>query len=122
VEIEGGKRVFVTGASRDTDEGKLDYEGFLSSLVIQRFARYMHENRKMKDGSYRDSDNWQKGMPLDAYMKSMWRHFMEVWAIHRDIGVNGDLDALREDQERALCALLFNVQGYLHELLVKREY
>lgn len=122
MEIEGGKRVFVTGASRDTDEGKLDYEGFLSSLVIQRFARYMHENRKMKDGSYRDSDNWQKGMPLDAYMKSMWRHFMEVWAIHRDIGVNGDLDALREDQERALCALLFNVQGYLHELLVKREY
>ena len=103
-------RTFETGASRDSEEGKLDYEGFLSPLVLKRFAEYMHANRQMKDGSLRDSDNWQKGIPLDAYMKSMWRHFMDVWTAHR---VGDDADTIEE----ALCAILFNAQGYLHELL-----
>ena len=106
------KRVFDSGAMRDTDEGKLDYEGFLSPAVLHRFAEYMHKNRFMEDGTVRDSDNWQKGIPKDAYMKSMWRHFMDVWMLHR--GVFGG-DAIEMDE--ALCALLFNVQGYLHECL-----
>lgn len=100
-------RTFDTGATRDTDAGKLDYEGFLSPRVLRRFAEYMHENRVMSDGSLRDSDNWQKGIPLDAYMKSAFRHFFEWWEGHREGDVNPD----------ALCALLFNVQGYLHEML-----
>jgi hypothetical protein len=70
-----GVRTFSTGATRDTDEGKLDFEGFLSPTVLKAFAEYMHEKRKMPDGSLRDSDNWQRGIPVDAYMKSMWRHF-----------------------------------------------
>jgi hypothetical protein len=107
-------RVFDTGASRDTDENKLDFEGFLSPLVLQRFAEFMHENRHMKDGSTRDSDNWQKGIPLNAYMKSGWRHFMDWWSDHR----NHDSS---ENIEVALCALLFNVQGYLHEILKEGE-
>ncbi len=101
-------RVFETGAMRDVDEAKFDYEGFLSPVVLERFAEYMHANRRMADGSFRTSDNWQKGIPLDAYMKSMWRHFMDLWTAHR---------GGRADKEEALCALLFNVQGYLHETL-----
>lgn len=100
-------RTFDTGATRDTDADKFDYEGFLSPGVLRRFAEYMHKNRIQVDGSLRDSDNWQKGIPQDAYMKSAWRHFMEWWAAHR----NGFTD------EEALCALLFNVMGYLHEAL-----
>jgi hypothetical protein len=103
----GDVRVFSTGATRDVDEGKLDFEGFLSPLALERFARYMHKNRIQSDGSLRASDNWQKGIPIDAYMKSMFRHFMEVWSIHR-----GHSDG---NMQEALCALLFNVQGYLHE-------
>ena len=107
-------REFDTGATRDDDESKLDFEGFLSPLVIERYAEYMHKHRIQADGKLRDSDNWQKGIPLDAYMKSMWRHFFDVWKEHRGY-------ESREGREEALCALLFNVQGYLFETL-KEKY
>lgn len=102
-------REFSTGATRDTDTGKPDYEGFLSPLVIERFGEYMHGHRRQADGKLRDSDNWQKGIPIDAYMKSAWRHFFDVWKAHRGLPA----PPLAE----SLCALLFNVQGYLHEHL-----
>jgi len=100
-------RQFETGATRDTEEGKLDYEGFLSPFVLRRFAEYMHKHRVQADGSLRASDNWQKGIPVDAYMKSLCRHFMEVWL---------EYDQGRIDAE-SLCAMFFNVQGLLHESL-----
>jgi hypothetical protein len=106
-------RTFDTGATRDSDENKLDYEGFLSPAVIQRYAEYMHKHRIQPDGGLRDADNWQKGMPLDAYMKSLWRHFMDLWLIHRD---RADL-AVSDDTEEVLCAILFNVMGYLHTVI-----
>lgn len=107
-------RTFATGATRDTDVNKLDYEGFLSPLVLERYAEYMNLHRKQQDGNLRPSDNWQKGIPRDQYMKSMWRHFMSVWKQHR-----GHEDA--EDLETALCALLFNASGMLHEILVSNS-
>ncbi len=104
-------RVFESGATRDTGDGKLDYDGFLSPLTLPRYAEYMHSHRIQSDGKLRDSDNWQKGIPLDAYMKSLWRHLIEVWAAHR-LGEN-----FPDDKEEALCAIIFNASGYLHELL-----
>ena len=101
-------RTFPTGATRNNVPDRLDYEGFLSHPVLKEFAKYMHKHRLQGDGKLRDSDNWQKGMEKDVYMKSMFRHFMDAWAGHRGFEV---------DQKEALCALLFNVQGYLHELL-----
>lgn len=102
-------REFETGATRDTDLNKPDYEGFLSPLVLKRFGEYMNKHRKQSDGKLRDSDNWQKGIPQEEYMKSAWRHFMDLWLFHR--GYEG-----RETIEEALCGLLFNIQGYLHEI------
>jgi hypothetical protein len=127
----GTVRFFDTGATRDTDDGKYDYEGFLSPQVLERFAEYMHKHRVQADGSLRDSDNWQKGIPFDAYMKSAWRHFMDWWKLHRQnesvyttaaladnpAVPDPDWDALEE----ALCAMMFNCQGYLHELLKARS-
>lgn len=107
--VAAAMRKFESGATRDTDEGKLDYEGFLSPVALEAFAQYMHKNRVQSDGQLRASDNWQKGIPRDAYMKSMFRHFMDVWMCHRDV-------APADDLAEALCALLFNVQGYLHEV------
>jgi len=109
---DGTIRKFATGATRDTASDKLDFEGFLSPLALRRFAQYMHKNRLQTDGSLRDGDNWQKGIPQDVYMKSMWRHFFAVWEDHRGLGDN---------QIEDLCALMFNVQGMLHELLVKEK-
>lgn len=110
-------REFESGATRDSEDGKHDYEGFLSPLVLERFAEYMTEHRKQADGKLRDSDNWQKGIPLDAYMKSAWRHFFDWWTAHRHPLDKGDMY-----QEDAMCALLFNLQGYLHEVLKAKRY
>lgn len=103
-------RHFKTGATRDDDNTKIDLEGFLHPLVIQRFGEYMNKHRVQADGNLRDSDNWQKGIPQDAYMKSAWRHFMDWWMEHRGF-------KSREGVEDALCAIIFNAQGYLLEVL-----
>lgn len=104
-------RQFETGATRDDDQNKFDYEGFLSPTVVERFGEYMHSHRKQADGKLRDSDNWQKGIPIPAYMKSMWRHFFEVWRDYRKGSYN----------EEAACALMFNVMGFMHEILKTKE-
>lgn len=106
---DGQVREFETGATRDTEEGKLDFEGFLSPLVLVRYAEYMNEHRTQSDGQLRSADNWQKGMPKDAYMKSLLRHVMDVWLFHRDLGPH----AVAEDLDTALCAVIFNAMGYL---------
>lgn len=103
-------RQFNTGATRDTDQGKLDYEGFLSPLVLQEYARYMTKHRKQSNGELRSSDNWQKGIPQEEYMKSGARHFMDWWLEH-------DGYKSRDGLMDALCGLMFNVQGYLFEEL-----
>ena len=109
------KRTFDTGATRDTEQGKLDFEGFFSPLVMVRYAEYLNSHRTMKDGSTRDSDNWQKGIPLNVYMKSAYRHFVDVWMVHRKW--IPDTGTFMED---AMCAVMFNVAGYLHERLKKK--
>ncbi len=103
-------RTFTTGATRDTDSGKLDYEAFFSPLVLKRYAEYMHKNRLLMDGTLRDGDNWQKGIPQDVYMKSLWRHFMDVWSYWRGVPIRSTL-------EESVCACLFNLMGFLHEYL-----
>lgn len=103
-------RTFDTGATRDSDDTKNDYEGFLSPTVIETFGNYMTVHRKQADGKLRDSDNWQKGIPKDAYMKSLWRHFFDLWKLHRGYKCNVTI-------KEACCAILFNTQGYLHEQL-----
>lgn len=112
-------RLFDTGATRDVEDHKHDFESFLSPLVIREFAAYMHEHRFQSDGKMRDGDNWQKGMPLESLMKSMFRHFMDVWTLHRSSYVRPLMDFAGEEvrMEDALCGVLFNVQAYLHELL-----
>lgn len=106
-------RTFETGATRDVDVEKFDYEGFFSPEVLERFAAYMHKNRIQRDGTRRDGDNWQKGIPKTVYMKSMWRHFVDVWKAHRGLPA--------PDIEEGLTALMFNVMGYLFEVLKEKK-
>jgi hypothetical protein len=114
-------RTFSGGATRDVDDNKLDFEGFLSPQVLQAFAEYMHKHRLMKDGSVRSSDNWQNGMPKSVYVKSLARHFFDLWLMHRL-----DTDELtRPDGEHVTLAdtlggIQFNLQGYWLETLKDR--
>lgn len=107
-------RKFKTGATRDEDKEKIDPEGFLSPVVLKAFCEYMHGHRKQADGKLRESDNWQKGIPKDVYMKSLWRHFLDLWLEHRG-------EKSREGVEDALCGILFNAMGYFHEYLKDKK-
>lgn len=111
---DGTLRTFSTGATRGTAEGKLDYEGFLSPRALEAYAEYMNRHRMQPDGTLRPSDNWQRGIPRDEFMKSLWRHVMDLWKNHRKIPVNSSAD-------EACCAIIFNVMGYLDSLLKERE-
>lgn len=112
--IVGMLRKFDTGATRSADVARDDPEGFMSPLVEERFCQYMTKHRRQADGTLRDSDNWQKGLPYDTYMKGMKRHLQHLWLRHRGWPVADPMAA--GDMEEDLCALMFNVQGYLHEL------
>lgn len=110
-------RKFNSGATRDDNKNKMDYEGFLSPLVIQRFAEYMNKHRKQADGKLRDSDNWQKHFGENHYaicMKSLWRHFMDLWLEHRGF-------KSREGIEDALMGILFNTMAYTDKLLKEKK-
>lgn len=108
--MSGEIRKFDTGATRNNDIGKLDFEGFLSPLVLERYAEYMNKNRLQSDGTYRDSDNWQLGIPVAHYMKSLWRHFLVVWKGYRNGMINED----------DVCGVIFNSMGILFELIKKK--
>lgn len=111
-------RKFKSGATRDDDKDKLDYEAALSPLVLKAYADYMRKHRLKPDGTVRKDDDWQRGLPLNSYMKSMWRHFHDVWMIHR-----GWYPASHDtNMHDALCAVIFNASGYLHRLIELSEY
>ena len=107
-------REFDGGASRNSDEGKLEYAGFNSSVVDLAYAKYMHKHRFLEDGTMRDSDNWKKGIPQKQYIKSLVRHTMDVWLENRGY-------KSRDGKIDAICGVLFNAQGWLFEELNKEE-
>lgn len=112
----GAVRQFDTGATRDTDQGKLAYEGFESPFVTKRFAEYMHEHRIQSDGTLRDPDNWQRGIPIEAYVDSLVRHVEEFKQSNRSPDETCEFKAW----EDMLCAIRFNVNGLLYETLQER--
>lgn len=115
--MRGQVRHFETGATRNAAWDKLDYEGFLSPSVLQRFATYMHAHRKQTDGILRDSDNWKKGIPQEVYMKSLVRHTIDFWAVSRGVGVVDKDSGEQATAEDLACAILFNAMGWLYENL-----
>ena len=118
-------REFSSGATRDDDTTKPDYSGFLDPIVIRAFGEYMHKHRHQADGSMRAPDNWRKGIPRDVFMSSLFRHLVDAWEIHDDckrmLEKNNVDDAIKsylhEEMTDALCAILFNTQGYLSQWL-----
>ena len=104
-------RKFPTGATRSDDSAKPNYIGYLSPLVIERFGRYMLEHQY---GGQRSADNWKKGITRQAYIESAFRHFMDLWLAH-------EYNEVGPAEQNALCGLLFNFQGYLHELLREKK-
>lgn len=110
---DGTLRTSPTGATRDTATGKIEPWGFTSALVERRFSEYMDEHRVQSDGSVRDSDNWKKGLLTEWYKHSLSRHILDL-KLHLE---GFPEEAVELDYETVLCAVLFNVQGLLHNHL-----
>jgi len=114
----GGKRVFNTGATRDTDRDKLDFISALSPIVLERYVQYLGAHRLQPDGSYRTWDNWKKGLPIEESHKSLGRHYHDVWKLmHRYPALDNHGPVNIQD---ALCAIMFNAQAMLNEILEGR--
>ena len=114
-------RTFQTGATRNSVAGKPQYSKYLSPRMVRAFGEYMLKHQTQADGTIRAGDNWQKGIPMDDYVDSGWRHFFEWWELHR-ASLDEALSPEQEEQlEEALSALWFNVQGYMHEHLKRKQ-
>ena len=98
-----GMRQFFTGATRSPLADKLQYSGFLSPIVLKRYAEYMHKHRLQENGELRDADNWQKGIPDTSALDSMLRHTMGVWLHQRGFELE-----MTESLLESLCAVIFN--------------
>lgn len=112
----GEIRKFDSGATRDTNTNKPSYIKYLSPVVLKRFGEYMLKHQKQSDGTLRPADNWKKGIPRDAYLDSGFRHYLDLW-LHDE----GYPEMTIEEFEDSLCAIMFNVMGYLHELLKEKR-
>jgi hypothetical protein len=108
-------RRFESGAIRDSNEDKLDFESTFDPMTMESFAKFIHKHNKLPDGSMRPEDNWQKGIPKAEYMKSLFRHFMQAWKIHR--GHKAYDNHGEVTMEDALNGIIFNARGYLYEIL-----
>jgi len=104
-------RRFDSGATRSAVDGKIEYVGYLSARVLKRFGRYMLRHRVQANGEQRAADNWKAGIPRCSYLDSLVRHTVDLWDAY-DEG-RGDT----EETQDIACAILFNIQGYLHETL-----
>lgn len=111
-------RSFDTGATRDGESNKLDFEGALSPNVLWAFVSYMDKHRHLPNGSLRDSDNWQLGFPDDVLMKSLLRHTIDLWMLHRGSTPVRPEDGKACTVEDALGAIMFNAQALWHKRLL----
>lgn len=102
-------RKFETGATRDDAENKLHYWGYLSPYAMRGFAEYMSKHEVQADGKRREPGNWKQGIPIEAYQDSGFRHMM-TWKEQIESGDNASAI-------ETAYAILFNVQGWLHEQL-----
>jgi len=115
------KRQFESGANRDTDAEKLDIEGFLHPIVLERYCEYLNKHRELPDGTIRESDNWQRGMPIKTYVKSALRHVLDVWCWHRGYPLVDRKLGKPLEIEDVICAVIFNFMGLLLEVIRIRE-
>jgi len=111
----GAQQGFTTGATRSTDAGKVDFEGHINPEVLAVFGEFMNAHRVQRDGRIRASDNWQQGIPIYRYVKSLIRHTLEFWRMWRGTPVinpdNSKFFTFRE----VTSAIMFNVMGVIFE-------
>jgi len=111
-----GTRIFNSGATRDTTEGKLSYSRFLSPVVLKRYCEYLDKHRVQADGNLREPDNWKNGIPMDVYLDSLLRHVVDVW-----LHIHEYHSETTETMKDSICAIIFNSMGMLYEMETRKS-
>jgi len=75
-------RLFKSGATRSSSEGKISYFGFRHPLVELSFGKYMLKHQFQEDGKLREPDNWWKGWSKKVSLDSLVRHTEDLQAIY----------------------------------------
>lgn len=112
-------RVFSSGSTRDTNIGKLSYVKALSPIVLQRYVSYLDKHRVQSDGNLRAFDNWKQGIDEGTYLDSLGRHFVVAWLLYDGFPASDNHGPVT--LEDALCGIIFNASGWLHEILKDKE-
>lgn len=118
-EFKSTIRKFPSGADRDSDENKPHYPGYFDSRVVKAFGEYMLRHQRRVDGSFRAADNWKAGMSKEVYFDSGFRHFMDWWRLYEADHYEGKVCI--EPTLEACCALMFNLMGYMRNLIQEKE-
>ena len=115
----GITRVSDTGATRNSNVGKINYQGALSPVVLEAYGKYIEKHSLLPDGTIRNNKNWQKlfGTPQEhreVCIESAWRHFIDILMEH-------DGYESRDGIDEALGGLMFNIQAYWFSILKERR-
>ncbi len=108
-------REFDTGATRNSNDNKLDHDGFNAPVCDRSYAQYMHKHRLQADGTLRASDNWRAGIPQEVYRKSMYRHMQDLRMVLDGYEVFDPDSGEHVEAEELLNAIEFNVKGLKYE-------
>lgn len=112
-------RKFETGATRDTNVGKLNYVKALSPIVLEKYVEYLGKHRTQSDGTQRDWDNWKSGIPKETYLEGEDRHHRAVWKLLQGYPAFDNYGPVT--LEDSLCGVIFNSMGLLHELIKEKK-
>lgn len=88
------KRIFESGAQRDSNEGKIRPD-LISPYMLKALGKVLAEG-----ASHYGERNWEKGMPMDIFKESASRHYVQ-W-------MNNETD------EDHAAKLIFNVMAWIH--------
>lgn len=116
---DGVLRISESGAIRNSDIGKINYQGALSPLILEAYGKYIEKHSLLPDGTRRNNKNWQNlfGTPEEhrqVCIESAWRHFIDLLMEH-------DGYESRDGIDEALGGLMFNIQAYWFSFLIERK-
>ncbi len=58
--------------------------------------KYMHGKRLLRDGTYREGDNWQNGFGFLILMESLSRHYLDLELLHKGYAVYEVVDEFND--------------------------
>ena len=108
-------RHYTTGAIRSAEGEKFDVKGFLSPHAVEAYCAYMHEHRKLPNGTRRGSDNWKNGIDEADYERSLIRHAHDLHRACEGAEVVDKDSGKVVTKQELVCAVVFNAMGLLHE-------